>query len=191
MGSVSSQDIKSDLGSVQAISPGDQAREVLQALPVAVYTTDAKGRIAYFNDAAAELWGRKPEFGTNEWCGSWRLYWPDGRPMPYDQCPMAVALKENRAIRGAEAVAERPDGTRIPFLAHTAPLREQTGALTGAINTLVTITKRKRAARVSRKRHRPRRTSSPAAAKWAPSCARRTGRKRQSAGWKDGRLACG
>jgi PAS domain-containing protein len=57
---------------------------LLQALPVAVYTTDAKGRITFFNDAAAELWGRKPEIGTEEWCGTWRLYWPDGRPLPHD-----------------------------------------------------------------------------------------------------------
>jgi hypothetical protein len=33
--------------------------------------------------------------------------------MPLDQCPMAIALKEKRPIRGAEAVAERPDGTRF------------------------------------------------------------------------------
>jgi PAS domain-containing protein len=78
---------------------------LLQALPVAIYTTDAKGRITFFNDTAAELWGRKPEIGTDEWCGTWRLYWPDGRPLPHDQCPMAVALKENRAIKGAKAIA--------------------------------------------------------------------------------------
>jgi PAS fold len=76
MGNLSSQDIKSALGSVEAIAREGQSREVLQALPVAVYTTDAEGRITYFNDAAAELWGQKPELGTNEWCGSWRLDWP-------------------------------------------------------------------------------------------------------------------
>lgn len=30
-------------------------REMLGALPAAVYTTDAAGRITYYNDAAAEL----------------------------------------------------------------------------------------------------------------------------------------
>lgn len=134
------QEIKSDLGSVQAIVREGQSRELLQALPVAVYTTDAKGRITFFNDAAAELWGRKPEIGTEEWCGTWRLYWPDGRPLPHDQCPMAVALKENRAIRGAEALAERPDGTRIPIVPFPTPLRDESGALIGAINTVVEIT---------------------------------------------------
>lgn len=119
--------------------------ELLKALPAAVYTTDAKGRITFYNDAAAALWGFSPELGKSEWCGSWRLYWPDGRPMPHDQCPMATALKEERPIRGAEAVAERPDGTCITFLAYPTPLWDASGTLIGAVNTLVDITDRKSA----------------------------------------------
>ncbi len=124
---------------------GLKAHEVLKALPVAVYTTDAAGRITFYNEAAAALWGIRPELGKSEWCGSWRLYWPEGRPMPHDACPMAIALKEKRAIRGAEALAERPDGTRVPFLAYPTPLFDNSGELTGAVNTLVDITDRKKA----------------------------------------------
>jgi PAS domain S-box-containing protein len=91
-------------------------RELLDALPAAVYTTDAAGRITYYNDAAASLWGHRPTLGSSEWCGSWKLFWPDGTPLPHDECPMAVALKEDRAVRGTEAAAERPDGTRVPFI---------------------------------------------------------------------------
>jgi PAS domain S-box-containing protein len=120
-----------------------ESAELLQALPSAVYTTDATGRITFYNEAAAALWGCCPALGKSEWCGSWRLYWPDGRPMPHDQCPMAIALKERRPIRGAEAAAERPDGTRIPFLAYPTPLFDESGALLGAVNTLVDITGRK------------------------------------------------
>ncbi len=117
---------------------------MLETLPAAVYTIDAAGRITYFNQAAADLWGCRPELGKSEWCGSWRLYWPDGRPMRHDECPMAVALKEGRPMRGAEAAAERPDGTRVPFLAYPTPLRDRSDALTGAVNTLIDITERKR-----------------------------------------------
>ena len=88
---------------------------LIQAFPAAIYTTDAAGRITFFNKAAAALWGCRPELGTSEFCGSWKLYWPDGRPMPHGECPMAIALKEQREVRGMEAVAERPDGTRVPF----------------------------------------------------------------------------
>ena len=92
---------------------GVEFRDLLSALPAAIYVTDADGRITYYNAAAAQLWGCEPELGTSMFCGSWKLYWPDGRPMPHGQCPTATALKEQREVRGMEAVAERPDGTRV------------------------------------------------------------------------------
>ena len=120
-------------------------RELLDALPAAIYTTDDAGRITYYNDAAAALWGHRPPLGSSEWCGSWKLFWPDGTPLPHDQCPMAVALKENRAVRGLEAAAERPDGTRVPFIPYPTPIHDEAGKLIGAVNMLVDITERKQA----------------------------------------------
>lgn len=35
------------------------ARELLGALPVAVYTTDAAGLVTAYNDAAVALWGAR------------------------------------------------------------------------------------------------------------------------------------
>jgi PAS domain-containing protein len=61
--------------------------ELLHALPAAVYTTDALGRITFYNEAAATLWGCRPVLGSDEWCGSWKLYWPDGTPLPHSECP--------------------------------------------------------------------------------------------------------
>src|SRR4026208_2204906 len=75
-------------------------RQVLHALPTAIYTTDAAGRITFFNAAAGELWGCTPELGSSEFCGSWKLFWPDGTPLPHDECPMAMALKQQRPITG-------------------------------------------------------------------------------------------
>jgi PAS domain S-box-containing protein len=122
-----------------------QMQELLTAIPAAIYTTDAKGRITYFNQAAVELAGRTPQLGTDEWCVTWKLYWPDGTPLPHDQCPMAVALREGKPIRNAEAVAERPDGTRVPFIPYPTPLRDSDGNIVGAINMLVDISERKQA----------------------------------------------
>lgn len=47
---------------------------------------------------------------------------------------MAVALKEGRPVRGVEAIAERPDGTRVPFIPFPTPLFDASGRVTGAIN---------------------------------------------------------
>jgi two-component sensor histidine kinase len=58
---------------------------------------------------------------------------------------MAIALRENRPIRGVEALAERPDGTMIPFLPFPTPLRDETGKLVGAVNMLVDISERRTA----------------------------------------------
>ena len=118
---------------------------LIQALPAAIYATDAAGRITFFNEAAAELWGCRPELGKSEFCGSWKLYWPDGRPLPHGECPMALALKQQRTIRGMEAVAERPDGTLVHFVPYPTPLYDDSGTLIGAVNMLVDISDRKRA----------------------------------------------
>jgi PAS domain S-box-containing protein len=119
--------------------------ELTDALPVAVYTTDAAGRITHFNEAAASLWGRRPILGEDRWCGSWQLYQADGAPLPHDQCPMAVALKEDRPVRGRDAIAMRPDGSHIHFAPYPTPLHDDEGELVGAVNVLVDITDRKAA----------------------------------------------
>ena len=128
------------LGDVNGMS-----REAIEALPAAVYMTDAEGRLTFYNEAAAALWGCRPELGESKFCGSWKLYWPDGTRLPHDQCPMAMALHQRRPIRGMEAVAERPDGTRVPFIPYPTPLFDASGKLTGAVNMLVDISERKRA----------------------------------------------
>jgi PAS domain S-box-containing protein len=119
--------------------------ELFAAIPAAIYTTDARGKITYFNQAAVEFSGRTPVLGSDEWCVTWKLFNPDGTPLPHDQCPMAVALREGRAVRGSEAVAERPDGTRVPFIPFPTPLRDSFGGITGAINMLVDISERRQA----------------------------------------------
>ena len=126
---------------------GRDSDAILQSLPVAVYKTDAAGRITFFNEAAAQLWGVRPELGKSEFCGSWKMYWPDGTPLAHHECPMALALKEKRPVRGMEAIAERPDGTLVPFIPFPVPLFDASGALTGAVNTLVDITERHEAER--------------------------------------------
>lgn len=120
-------------------------RQIIDALPAAIYTTDAAGRLTHYNAAAVDFSGRVPELGTDLWCVSWKLYSADGMPLPHDQCPMAVSLKEGRLIRGVEAIAERPDGVRRWFVPYPTPLHDESGQMVGGINMLVDITERKEA----------------------------------------------
>ena len=120
-------------------------REMVEILPVAIYTTDAEGRLTYFNAAAVKLSGRVPELGTDHWCVTWKLFLPDGTPLPHDQCPMAVALKGGEVPNGIECIAQRPDGTRFWFSPCPVVLRNAEGQIVGGINLLFDITERKNA----------------------------------------------
>ncbi len=136
--------------SMQAIRESElRYRQVVGSLPAAVYTTDVQGRVTLYNDAAAALWGRKPEIGKELWCGSYRIYRPDGTPMPLDQCPMAVTLREGRPVRGQEIIIERPDGSRRNVLPYPDPIRGASGKIVGAVNMLLDITESKRAERAT------------------------------------------
>ncbi|HTN62352.1 MAG TPA: PAS domain S-box protein [Devosia sp.] len=118
---------------------------ILTALPEAAYATDAAGTITFYNQAAADLWGVRPEIGKSKFCGAWKLYRPDGTTMPHDESPVAMALRDRQPVRNIEAIAERPDGTRIPFLAFPTPILDAGGKLVGAVNMLVDTTERQNA----------------------------------------------
>lgn len=113
--------------------------DVFKEFTSPVYTTDADGWLTYYNDAAADLWGYHPELGKTRWCGSWRMFTTDGKVLPFDQCPMAVAIRQGRPVRGAEVMLERPDGTRIPFMPYPTPLYDASGTLVAASNVLLRI----------------------------------------------------
>ena len=114
-------------------------RELLFGLPIAVYTCNAEGYIQLYNEAAAELWGTKPLIGKDLWCGSWKIYRQDGTPLPLEECPMALALKEKRPI-SFEILIERPDGSKRHIIPNPQPTFDANGNLSGAINTLIDIT---------------------------------------------------
>jgi PAS domain S-box-containing protein len=117
-------------------------REMVDALPIAVYTTDPQGRLTHFNPAAVEFSGHTPELGRDQWCVTWKLYHLDGTLMPPHDSPMAVALREARPIRGMQAIAERPNGERRWFEPYPTPLFDAAGRLSGGINILLDVTER-------------------------------------------------
>jgi signal transduction histidine kinase len=117
--------------------------QLADVLPVAIYTCDVDGVITYCNEKAVELWGRRPALGRDSderFCGSLRLYRPDGTPLPHDQTPMAMALRDGTPSRGNEVAIERPDGTRITVSVNIDPIVDESGTLVGAVNAFQDIT---------------------------------------------------
>lgn len=122
--------------------------------PVAVYSCDASGAIRNFNARAGELWGRQPALGEGgeRFSGAFKIFHPDGRPLPHAETPMAQVLKGAVAqVLDQEVIIERPDATRLNCIVNIRPLRDQQGNITGAINCFYDITERKLA---ENERHR-------------------------------------
>jgi PAS domain S-box-containing protein len=151
-----------------AVKAGGVA-EALDPLPAAIYVADPQGTITYYNPACVALAGRVPELGRDKWCVTWKIYTEEGDFLPHDQCPMAVAIREKGPVRGVEAVAERPDGSRIHFEPYPTPLFDEAGNFAGAVNLLLDVTEQKRpdflAAQAERCRRLALEVADPAAAR--------------------------
>jgi PAS domain S-box-containing protein len=123
-------------------------KTLFDLVPVAVYACNADGVITEFNRRAVELWGREPQRNGSEpgFCGSYKIYHPDGRPMPHEHCPMARVLRgEKLKQEELEIVLERPDGERRHVIAAPQIAKDERGKILGAINCLYDFTERKHA----------------------------------------------
>ena len=116
----------------------DRYQELIDSEATGAYTCDAAGVITYYNNLAAELWGRRPEIGDTDekFCGAHMLYRVDGSFMPHDQCPMADVLAGKvSGIYDAEVHVERPDRSRVIVIVNIAPLIDDNGKIVGAVNS--------------------------------------------------------
>ncbi len=142
-------DVTDSLRARQLIEASEaRYRTLFDLVPVAVYSCDAEGVIQEFNQQAVELWGREPKAGDRDerYCGSFKIFYPDGRFMPHNECPMARVLRgESVAAHETEILVERPDGQFRNVVAHPRALTDESGVIIGAINCLYDITDRKRA----------------------------------------------
>jgi PAS domain S-box-containing protein len=119
-------------------------REMIAELPAAVLTVDGEGRLTHYNRAGLDLAGRVPRLSIDRWCIGWRLYHADGTAMPYEESPMAVAIRTGRSLQGAEMIVERPDGVRKLVTSYPTVMRNEKGHIVGGLNILFDITERKR-----------------------------------------------
>jgi transcriptional regulator with PAS, ATPase and Fis domain len=125
---------------LNALATGSECLAMLDELPVPIYTTDTEGCVTYWNRACIEFAGREPKLGEDHWCVTWQLFTTMGEPLRHEDCPMADAIKQRKAIRDVIAIAERPDRSRVAFKPYPTPLFDADGNLTGAVNMLVDVT---------------------------------------------------
>jgi chemotaxis methyl-accepting protein methylase/signal transduction histidine kinase/chemotaxis response regulator CheB len=142
-------DIEALKGTERALRKSESHYRALFNLgPVAIYSCDATGLIQEYNMRAEELWGRKPKPGDTDerFCGSFKLFGPDGSFIPHAESPMAKVL--NGKLPGkfeGEVLIERPDGSRFLVFFNIVPLMDERGAFAGAINCFMDISALKQA----------------------------------------------
>jgi PAS domain S-box-containing protein len=119
---------------------------LFEQLPFAVYVCDRDGLVLRYNRRATELWGRSPTLGDPDerFCGSYRMFRPDGSLLPHHQCPMADVLRTGVSVREQEVHIERPNGSRGIALVDIEAVKDSSGNIVGAVNCFQDITERKR-----------------------------------------------
>jgi len=116
----------------------ERYRALANDVDSAIYFCNADGVITYFNNRAADLWGRRPDIeeSNERFCGSHMLYRLDGSYLPHDRSPMADVLAGKApGIFDAEVHIQRPDGSRLVVLVNIAPLIDDDGVIVGAISS--------------------------------------------------------
>jgi PAS domain S-box-containing protein len=127
----------------------DQAFELparlFEQVPFAIYVCDRDGLVVRYNRRAAELWGRAPKLGdpNERFCGSYKMFRPDGSLLPHHECPMADVLRTGVSVRQQEVHIERPDGLRGIALVDIEAIKDGDGNIVGAVNCFQDITERK------------------------------------------------
>ncbi|MEO7300565.1 MAG: PAS domain S-box protein [Verrucomicrobiota bacterium] len=129
-------------------------RTLYEALPVAVFVCNRDAVIQNYNRRAAELWGREPECGVEQHCGSMKLILPDGSPLPHEQSPMMEVLRTGTACRNVEVFIQRPDDSRIPVIVNFCALKDAPGEIIGVVTSFDDISERKEAEEKLRERTR-------------------------------------
>lgn len=113
-------------------------QSLLDSDSTGVYTCDSAGVITYYNDQAADLWGRSPAIGDTDekFCGSHIMYRVDGSFLPHDQSPMGDVLTGKvSGVFDGEVHVQRPDGSRVVVIVNIAPLVDDDGVIVGAVNS--------------------------------------------------------
>ena len=120
------------------------AEAILDLTPVAIYATDADGRITYFNEPSVALWGARPVLGETMWCGSLQIFLPGrhagaARSLPDGGLPCRKPADRRHRTRSSRAMtASAGMSSSIRGRCVGAD-----GSLRGAVNTLIDVTERR------------------------------------------------
>lgn len=127
----------------------DKARSTLQTIldtaPIGIIVADAaSGRLSYSSKGVIPIFGTmvKGIAGAPE-AGSYELLLPDGSPYPPELLPIPRSLYHGETLYNVELLVRRNDGSEVPVLVNSAPIKGQDGRIVSAVATVMDITHRK------------------------------------------------
>ena len=127
---------------------------LIQNLPEAIYTCDQNGFITLYNNAAVNLWGRKPVAGKDLWCTLGKLYIKSGSNYVEHSCDTDAQSDECRPVYGEEMILERADGSRKIIKIFPSSLYNENGHIAGTVHTLMDVTIKRAAQKGSDDKYR-------------------------------------
>jgi PAS domain S-box-containing protein len=120
------------------LGPATALASALEGLLV----VDRAGALTYANPAAERILGRPAAELTTRSLRGWNATAVDGAPMRADELPVLRVIRTGEPSATTEHCVRRPDGTTA-VVSHTASLiRDPSGAVEGAVASLVDITER-------------------------------------------------
>jgi PAS domain-containing protein len=91
------------------------ARNLMSALSTPAFLVDEGGVLVFYNEAAGMLLGKRFEelgtVGADEWGSLFGPFDADGEPIPYDELPLVVAVRNGRPAH-ADFEIRSTDGAR-------------------------------------------------------------------------------
>lgn len=107
---------------------------MVSIVSLAAFLVDVEGHIVFYNDTVAELIGSSFEetgiLSREQWNARFGAFDEHGAPLPSDELPLAVALREGRPVYGRLMI--RGDRGSLKIEAGAVPLVGPAGYL-GAI----------------------------------------------------------
>ncbi len=111
------------------------ARNLLSSITTPAFLIGEEGALLFYNEAAGALIGRRFEetgsMSAGDWTSAFGPYGEDGIPIPYEEIPAVLSLRENRPYHGIFRICT-PHGDPQDIAASAIPIVGPGGS-TGAI----------------------------------------------------------
>ncbi|OPY28772.1 MAG: sensory histidine kinase AtoS [Methanocella sp. PtaU1.Bin125] len=122
-------------------------KTILDTVPVGVVMAESDaGCITYFSPSAVRILGLAAQAGPYDSIPPSYLFCKmDGSPLPLEENPLLRSLKEGVQVHNYEAIVRREDGTEVPLLISSAPIKDSGGHTQAVVANLIDVTELNRA----------------------------------------------